>query len=275
MNLTGPDMQRLARDARGIATHGSLPYFADALRCLRDTRDPIAALALLSALWSSPHAGRGNQKSGLEGAGQWLEERIRREIDIAPERLALELGWLHRLVTVHGEPDADRGNGDRGGPRRPDARPAPFGAHLALLRDRRDAALARVAASRAAAARDAEHDHRPSAPPLRLECLPDIFAARFASWQDARDAFRNLRKRRKDNKQPKDRLLDVTPVADELRPLAADLACSLFHTDGMDELIDHAGDLPTFWIAAADLAPREAKRVASRISFVPPGGGAR
>lgn len=277
MSLTAPDMQRLERDAREIATRSSLTYLADALRCLRDTRDPIAALALLSALWSSAHAGRGRQKAGLEEAGQWLEKRVRRDIDITPERLALELGWLHRLVAVHGEPDDDRGDGERGRRRpdaRPDARPAPFGAHLALLRDRRDAQLARAAASSAAAARDAQHDQAapPSAP--RPERLPDIFAARFESWQDALEAFRNARKRRKDGKQPKHRLLDVTPVAAELRPLAADLACSLLHTGGMDELIEHTGDLPTFWIAAADLAPRDGKRVPSRISFAPPGGGA-
>jgi hypothetical protein len=273
MNLTGPEMQRLERDARGIATHGSLPYLADALRCLLDTRDPIAALALLSALWNSAHAGRGNQKSALEEAGQWLENRIRGEIDITPERLALELGWLLRLVTVHGEPDHDRGDGERAGPRRPDARAAPFGAHLTLLRDRRDAALARAAASRAAAALDAQHDHAAPSPAPRPERLPDIFAARFEAWQDAREAFKSVRKRRKEKKQPKERLLDVTPVAAELRHLAADLACSLLHTDGMDELIDHTGDLPTFWIAVVDLAPREGKRVPSRISFAPPDSG--
>jgi hypothetical protein len=273
MSLTAPDMQRLERDAREIATRGSLTYLADALRCLRDTRDPIAALALLSALWSSAHAGRGKQKAGLEEAGQWLENRIRRESDITPERLALELGWLHRLVTIHGEPDDDRGDGERGGPRRPDARAPPFGAHLTLLRDKRDAALARAAASKAAAVQD-QHDHAVPSPAPRPEHLPDIFAARFESWQDAREAFKTVRKRRKEKKQPKERLIDVTPVAAELRHLATDLACSLLHTDGMDKLIDHAGDLPTFWIAVTDLAPRDGKRVPSRISFGPPGGRA-
>ena len=68
----------------------------------------------------------------------------------------------------------------------------------------------------------------------------------------------------------KERLLDVTPVIAELQHLATDLACSVLHTDGMLPLLDHTGDLPTFWIAAADLAPREGKRVPSRISFEPP-----
>lgn len=274
MSLTAPDMQRLERDARDIATRGSLTYLADALRCLIDTRDPIAALALLSALWSSGHAGRGNQKAGLEEAGQWLEDRIRRDIDITPERIALELGWLHRLVTIHGEPDDDRGDGERVGPRRPDTRPPAFGAHIARLRDKREAALARAAAPRAAVPRGAEHDHAAPSPAPHPERLPDIFAARFESWQDAHKAFKNARRRRKENKEPKARLIDVTPVAAELRHLAADLACSLLHTDGMDQLIDHTGDLPTFWIAVADLAPREGKRVPSRIFFAPPGARA-
>lgn len=272
MSLTAPVMQRLERDARGIATHASLPYLADALRCLRDTRDPIAALALLSALWSSSHAGRGKQKAGLEEVGQWLADRIRRETDIPPELLALELGWLHRLVMIHGEPDDDRGDGERAGPRRLDAGPPPFGKHIALLREKRDAALARAAESRTATASDALHAQAAPSPAPCLQRLPDAFEVRFTSWQLARDAFKHARNRRKQGKELKDRLLDVTPVAADIQHMATDLACSVLHTDGMLSLIDHAGDLPTFWIAVADLAPRENKRVPSRISFAPPGG---
>lgn len=265
MSLTAHDMQRLDGDARRIANHGSLTYLADALRCLLDTRDPIAALDLLRALWGTGHAGRGNQKSDLEEAGQWLADRIRREIDISPERLALELGWLKRLVMIHSEPDDDRIDGGRAGARRADARPAPFGAHLELLRDKRNAALARAAAA-LTAARDAEHD-RAAPPPDRL---PDTFEVHFASWQLAREAFKHARNRRKQGKALKDRLLDVTPVEGKLQHLATDLACSVLHTDGMLPLIDHAGDLPTFWITTADLAPHEGKRVPSRISFTDP-----
>lgn len=271
MTLAAPDMQRLERDARGMATR-SLSYLADAQRCLLDTRDPVAALALLSALWSSPHAARDNQKAAVEEAGQWLADRIRRNIDITPERLALELGWLHRLVTIHGEPDDDRGTADRRAPRRPDLRRAPFGEHLDQLRDRRDAELARAAAT--AAPRDAAQDRAAPAPAARPERLPDAFEARFASWQLAREAFKHARNRRKQGKALKDRLLDVTPVAAELQHLATDLACSVLHTEGVLPLADHTEDLPTFWIAVADLAPRAGKRVPSRISLAPPGGGA-
>jgi hypothetical protein len=270
MSITAREMQRLERDAFEISTRGCLPYLADAQRCLLDTRDPIAALALLSALWTSAHAGRGKQKAGLEEAGRWLEARIRREIIIAPERLALELGWLHRLVTIHGTFDDDRDDGERVGPPRSDKRSPPFGTHIALLCDKRETALARAKAEKAKIAEVAS-DCAASASRVRPEHLPDIFAARFTSWQDAQKAFKNARKRRKEDKQPKDRLLDVIPVAAELRHLAADLACSLLHTQGIDGLIDHTGDLPDFWIVASDLAPREEKRIPARIAFAPPG----
>lgn len=272
MSLTSPDMQRLERDGRGMATR-SLSYLADAQRCLLDTRDPIAALDLLSALWSSGHASRDNQKAGLEEAGQWLAERIRRDIAITPECLALELGWLQRLVTIHGERDDDRGDADRMAPRRRDTRRAPFSEHLDRLRDRRDAELARVAVA-TAAARNAVQDRADPSPAARPQRLPDAFEARFASWQLALEAFKHTRNRRKQGKALKDRLLDVTPVVPELQHLATDLACSVLHTEGVLSLVDHTGDLPTFWIAVADLAPCEGKRVPSRISLAPPGGGA-
>jgi len=266
MSLTASDMQRLERDARGIAKH-SLSYIADAQRCLRDTRDPIAGLALLSALWSSGHAIRDNQKAGLEDAGQWLADRIRRDITIPPERLALELGWLHRLVTTHGESGDDRGAADRTRRQHPGVRRAPFGEHLDQLRDRRANALARAEAA-PAVHQATGGSAGPSMAP-RPRCLPDAFEVRFASWQLARAAFKRARDRRKQGKVIKDRLLDVIPVVAELQHLAADLACSVLHTDGMLALVDHTDDLPTFWIAVADLALREGKRVPARIFFAP------
>lgn len=269
MSLTTQDMQRLESQSRAIDTQASLPYIADALRCLLDTRDPIAALVLLHALWGSGHAKRANQKAGLERAGQWLEERIRREIDISPERLALEIGWLYRLLSVHGERDDDRGDGDRLPPRQADAARTPFGAHIELFRGKREAALARAVAFRPVAPRGGPRDQVASPPPPRPERLPDTFEARFTSWQDAHVTFKHARNRRKQHKALKDRLIDVTPVAAELQPLATDLACSMLHTAGMIQLLDHLGDLPTFWIAAADLTPRDGRRVPSRISLVP------
>lgn len=274
MSLHAQDMQRLERHAREIATRASLTYLADALRCLCDTRDPIEALALLRALWGSSHARRDNQRAALEEAGRWLEERIRREPGISSGRLALELGWLIRLVSVHGTEDDDRGDGDRSSSRHGDPGSAPFGAHIELLRDKRRAALARAATAESPAPQSGARDRVAPSQVPRPECLPDAFESRFASWQDAHEAFKQARKRRKQNKPLKDRLLDVVPVADELQHLATDLACSMLQTDGMSQLLDRPGDLPTFWIAVADLTTRDGKRVPSRISFAPAGAQA-
>ena len=274
MSLHAEDMQRLERHAREIATRASLTYLADALRCLCDTRDPIEALALLRALWGSSHARRDNQKAALEEAGRWLEERIRCELGVSSGRLALELGWLYRLITVHGAEDDDRGDGDRSPPRHDHPGSAPFGAHIELLRNKRRAALARAAAAESPLPHSVAHDRTTPAQGPRPERLPGAFESRFASWQDALEAFKNVRKRRKKNKPPKDSLLDVMPIADELQHLASDLACSVLHTEGMDQLLHRAGDLPTFWISVADLEIRDGKRVPSRISFAPAGDGA-
>ena len=272
MSLTAQDMQRLEHAAREIV-RGGVTYIADALRCLLDTRDPIDALTLLRALWGSSHAKRDQPKAGLDDVGQWLEQRIRNDIDISAERLALELGWLQRLVTVHGAPNADRDDHDRRPSRRAEISTAPFGAHIELLRARREAALARAAGVDPVASRGEESARAalPPPPPPRREHLPDVFEVRFANWQVALEAFKHARKRLKEGKSLKHRSIDVTPVEVDLQPLATDLACSLLHTDGMTQLLDQPGDLPTFWIATADLTMRDGKRIASRISLAPAG----
>jgi len=61
----------------------------------------------------------------------------------------------------------------------------------------------------------------------------------------------------------------VVPIAPELQPLATDLACSTAQTEGMSQLLDCIGDLPTFSIAIADLVVRDDKRVPSRITLAP------
>lgn len=276
MSLTALEMKRLEDDARAMAATPCRGYLADALQCLRETGDPIAPLALLRALWSAGHAQRDHQKAALDEAGQWLEHRVGREPGISPERLALELGWLHRLVAI--ESDADlpgdvrserRSPRPAGGPGRGRDEPA-FGAHIAQLRQRRELALARTTADPGTDRRSEPGVTAESSRP-HPERLPDAFEARFTSWQQALDAFRTARKRRKERKPVRDRLLPVQPVAAELRPLAVDLACALLGTAGMDELqartAEDAGKVPTFWIAIADLVERDGARVARRVFF--------
>jgi hypothetical protein len=241
MNLTALEMKQLAEDAR---TMGSCRgYLSDALQCLRDTGDPIAPLALLRALWSAGYAKRDHQKLALNDAGQWLDKRLGREPGISFDRLALELGWLHRLVMIESAPDGSGGTGDARRTRPPSHRvdgrgrgrdePA-FGAHIDLLRHKRELALARVDA-RLHAPRD-EAAGGAASLDTRPERLPDSFEVRFASWEEAVKAFRKARERRREQKPARDRLLLVEPVAAALRVLAGDIACSLLDTEGMDQL---------------------------------------
>jgi hypothetical protein len=281
VSLTAAEMQRLEDDARAMAANNPRGYLSDALQCLRDTGDPFAPLALLRAMWTAGHARRDRQRAALHDAGQWLEQRLGRDPAISPDRLVLELGWLRRLVTIHGHSNgADDSSDDRHSrpPRAGPGRDEPaFGAHLDQLRRKRKALLARAAVAAAV--------HRGDARPIanspgaaRPARLPDSFEACFASWTDVLDAFKTARKRRRDQKPAKDRLLPLKPVAVELQPLAADLACSMLDTAGLDELeartVANNGKLPSFWIAVADLVDRGGKRVPRRISFqaVPPPG---
>ncbi|HEX7843724.1 MAG TPA: hypothetical protein VF469_39895 [Kofleriaceae bacterium] len=279
MSLTAVEMRRLEEDARAIATSSCRGYLSDALQCLRETGDPIAPLALLRALWSAGHAKRDHQKLALDDAGQWLEKRLAREPGVASERLALELGWLHRLVTIQSETDSDfagAGRVDRlssrraGGHGRGRDEPG-FGAHITQLQERRARARARVSTEVRMDRREAGVTAEPSSP--RPERLPDSFEVRFTSWQETLDVFRTARKRRKERKAVRDRLLLVQPVLVELQHLAADLACSLLETEGMDELqartVEGAGKVPSFWIAIADLVDRDGKRISRRIAFEP------
>jgi hypothetical protein len=280
MSLTALEMNQLDEEARTLAEHGSRDYLADALQCLRDTGDPIAPIALLRAMWNGGHARRSNPNAGLEAVGQWLERRLRRAPDLSPDHLALELGWLHRLVAVHSNGRSDdlaQGHAAPPGSQRFDARrPGPtFGAHLDLLRQRRQRARELAAAAalddpfaspgNAARPRDASTHARP-------ERLPDILEVRFPDT-DVLDAFKNARKRQRAQKPIKDRLLVIEPVTIALRPLAADLACSLRDTQGLDALhtrtLENAGKLPSFWITVADLVERDGKRVVARIALEP------
>jgi hypothetical protein len=271
MSLTAPEMKRLEDDARAIASGNCRGYLSDALRCLQETHDPIAPLELLRAMWSGGHAPRPDQKIALDDAGQWLEERLGREPGISPDRLELELGWLRRLVSVHGDSD-DSGYRQRNNA--PTSREPAFGAHIDQLRQRRKRALERIAAAVPPVHRseaDRKADSPSSARVEHPERLPDSFEVRFADWQDALNAFRTARERRKKQRPPKDRFLPVRPVAAELQPLAADIRCSMLDTEGMDELerriVANAGNPPSFWIALADLFDRNGKRLPRRISF--------
>jgi hypothetical protein len=263
MTLTALEMKRLDEDVRTMATDQCRGYIADAKRCLCDTDDPIAALELLRAMWSAGHAVRANQKAALQDAGQWLDDRLRREPALSSHRLELELGWLHRLITIHRVPRNGHDRDSWTPPREP-----AFGANIDALRRSRERALTRATAHDHAASPERPDDTSRAARP---EHLPDCFEACFVSWQDAIEAFKTARKRIKQKKQPKDRLLPTKPVKVELQLLATDIVCSMLHTQGMDELQARATEgvtgLPSFWISIADLVAHDDQRLATRISF--------
>jgi hypothetical protein len=263
MSLTAAEMKVLEEDARVMATE-SRRYLADATQCLRETLDPVAPLELLRALWSTAHARRPQQKAALQAAGDWLDDRVRRDPALSPQRLELELGWLRRLVAFKPTDRSGNARDDRYPPHEP-----PFGSQIDALRRKRAQLLARAAPNPVAppSPPDAARPPRP-APPAEL---PESFEAHFANWRDAGEAFKTARKRIKQQKQPKERLLAVLPVREELRALASDIVCCLLRTYGMTELQERAvasgGELPRFWIGAADLVHQEGKRLVTRISL--------
>jgi len=265
MGISALVLKQLDENARAIATKQCRSYLSDAQRCLRDTGDPIAPLELLRAMWNSGQAPRAEQKDALDDAGRWLEDRLKRDPEMSPQHLELELGWLLRLITIHEMPPS---RGDRSGGHQ--RREPGFGAHIDALRRRREHAIQRTAARKEPDRPNAREQATPPGP-VRPERLPDNFEACFASWQDAVKAFKTARERSKAQKAPKDRLLPVRPIQAELQPLATDIVCSLLNTQGMDELqtraIEGGGELPAFWISVADLIAHDGKRLVSRISF--------
>jgi hypothetical protein len=260
MSLTSSEMKLLEDDARAIASKQGRSYLADARQCLRETSDPIAAIELLRAMWGGGHAKRNAQKAALQDAGRWLHDRVRRQPDVSVLRLELELGWLHRLISIHAKGDDDIDDDRWRPPREP-----PFGGYLPELRRKREAALAHRARDAAPAPNTAPPQ------PSRLDRLPDAFEVCFASPQDAAQAFRDARNRKKKNKAPKPRDLVLRPIRPELQHLTTDLVACTVATQGIDALqasaADASGVLPNFWIAVADLIPRDGKRLAQRISL--------
>jgi hypothetical protein len=283
MAITANDLRQLDDVAQGMASKNHKSVLADALRCLHDDKDdPIAPLALLYVMWGAGHGKRSHPKQAIEDVGEWLEQRLNRTPLISTKALALELGWLQRLIAIHdrvaggASSESDDSHHGDGGRRDGGARHAVplFGQSIAQLRKRREALRnGTVVDLFAPPPRTPEHT-RPRAAVAAVTVLPDVLEVRFQDPKGALEAFRNARKRAKDKRLPNRRLLAIEPVAPEVRPLAAQLACCTNQTVGMSELqaktLDSNGVIPAFWIAAADLEDRDGKRIPRRILFAPP-----
>lgn len=227
MGLNGADFERLRVSAASFGSKNHTHYLAEAMQCMRVTGDPVEALALLRAMWSSPYAGRNDMKLALNDVGKWLEQQLGRDPKLTAEAVALQLGWLRRLAMFAMEErrGADVPSGrSQGGPnsRAPDRE---FGDRIEGIRKRRvDAANAQLAEL-----------SRP-VPPPPPQCLPDVFAARFRDFLAAREARKTAKDRVKKGKPPKDTLIDLLPVDERFIPLALGLRCSTLRTEGFDIL---------------------------------------
>lgn len=270
--LTAADFSRLKTDAAQPGMTDAKPYLAEAMESLRQTGDPVDTLALLHALWGTGHASRPGQKPALDAVGAWLERRLQREPGIPVERLRLELGWLRRMVLVQNErrrtAPSDPGSRRPGAPSAAaPARPR-FGLKLDDLRRQRARALQSARAVRAPSALAPGAARMEAPPPTEL---PDLIEVTFADIGDVRQARKKARERSKDGKPPKDRLLALRAVDGALARLAANLACSLLDTVGLDavfaEMDRRSGVSPTFHVHRNHLTERDGKRIAQRLSL--------
>jgi hypothetical protein len=282
MRLGSGDFDRLARDARGL-NEQSKSYIAEALESLRQENDPIATLRLLVALSGSPYARRHDQMEALDGVGRWLEERLRRDPGVAIERLRLELGWLRRMVIVnHSQPAQDRRSHDKSrgpaqprGPAKPHGSSKPqsaaFGHDLAQLGRRRQVALGDQAQAESRAAAPASATKPGGMAPA--PSLPDVFRVTFADVNALREARKNAKKRAKNDRPAKDRLLTLRPVDPAQAGLAGDLHCWLLGTDGMQAVLAamdaHDGILPALYVRRSDIVDADGKRVVRRVTLTP------
>jgi hypothetical protein len=280
--LDAAGFRRLAADARDPALLEAKSYLAEALENLRLGDDPVNTLELLRALWGTGYASGPAQKAALEAVGSWLEQRLRRERGVSVERLRSELGWLRRMVMAQRAWNKDRpdtrargmfdGARQRSGPPASVKPTGPkFGHKLDELRSARTRALKNMSAPPPAAS--------PSAVPRgvtvpRPSELPEVFAVAFADIRDVRQARRKAKERRDNHKKPKDRLIALRAVEAALAPLTANLACSLAETPGLEAVfaaMDAQGGIsPRFYVCRTDLAERDGKRVALRISLTAP-----
>ncbi|GAB4520732.1 MAG: hypothetical protein Tsb0020_39340 [Haliangiales bacterium] len=281
---TGSDFDRLTEAARSFdASSNSRSFLAEAANCLRQTGDPLAPLELLVAMLGSPHASSDTQKPALRAIGTWLDRRLTREPDIPCARLAWELGWLQRLVSINAKFKQNasidqRRQGPQGHRRhsrrqRRDQDEAPFGRFIPQLRKRRRELLAGASADHERKAADTA-----AATPTTL---PDPCLAQLADIKTARAAWKRANDRKKRGKPAKDKLLAIHPVIEAdpdtqpaYRALAEDIRLSLLNTEGVKTLFDRTeaagGKLMPFWIADADLEHQGEHRVAKRIYHTRP-----
>lgn len=110
MTLRSSDMARLWSDSSKLHGRNHKGWLAEAANAIRTTGDPRHAVELLERLRRGQRSK--NERDTIADVNHWLEQRLRREPRMNPERLLVELGWLrrmavtrqaaHRMTTKHG-----------------------------------------------------------------------------------------------------------------------------------------------------------------------------
>ena len=239
--------------------HNHERFLSEALQSLRGASDPLEALRLLEALQRSSYARRPEPRQALADVGAWLGQRLRAEPNVDRDTLALELGWLRRVVVIRLAKATD-------------ARPAtPYtrGGPLPALPDLA-ATIASIERARGPAKPVRPTKPEVAAPPPRVapERLPAAFEAEFADVGAARDSRKKAREREKAGKPKKVTWLALKPADALLSGLAKGLACAL-DTAGCEAVFEDMarrdGRPRAFWVA--DVRGDEGRLVVGRITL--------
>ncbi len=238
MGLNKTEFAKIHVAAKSFATKNHQQYMAEAINCIRCTKDPFDAIELLLALYSS-YVKRGQPKDALSDVGKWLDDQLIDNPYISEESVLLRLGWLRRLACFYqaeSEDPANRADSkhksaqshsiNASASQHKSPEPAEFGKYLDRRRKRRAEGIA------PAPVPSLVRQPAPSPP----ERLPPVLSVRFDNFIQARDVSKTARDRAKKGKPPKDAFLNLVPTDEQFIPLAKKLYASTVNTVGFDTL---------------------------------------
>lgn len=110
LHLDPERLERLRADGQTFDKNHK-GFLSSAINAVRDRRDPMAALYVLSAMRNTAHARRPNQQQALDAVGRWVERRLTEAPGVHWRAFLTELGWLDRFAFIASErPGATAGN---------------------------------------------------------------------------------------------------------------------------------------------------------------------
>lgn len=194
------DFQNLERQAAGFTTKNHHRFLSEALACLRQTRDPVAALELLARMQSSAHAERSNEAEALRDIVTWLRDQLRGATHLPPDALELRLAWARRIGriatnTAKNQHREDHERPLRGGPGRPNhSRPAVTDQELRQLRQRYPQPPQPPPPPRPPGFRPTSEQAPEPAQEPQQSPLPEVLKVMFAHQQEATTFLKRLLK---------------------------------------------------------------------------------